>query len=426
MSSLLAIIFGLSLLLTFLGGAKSTFFLLIAMAMNPIANQIGIFSSPKNALAGLIFIHLIFPFLVFKNLHKIFFDHFGIWFGIFCFYSTIALLVQRNYYPISTISGIKTLVLFLGTYLWSRGLAINIETNFLSLTDRKFLKVVRVASVTIMLFGLFFKELYFVEGRLRLGGGFDAAAVLGLFLVILSLHSKEVDFHRTFFDFCLGLSLIFYSGSRSGLIAFLIGILWFVLPKVSKSSQRNKKLMSIGIISSGGLLLILGKIDLNVRSLEFLKLFENNGSTQIGTLGFRQQMSSHMVNSFMNSDLLTHLIGYGAGSGTWLGGQWLDVLLGDASSYTSGRVFHNGVIQVLVEQGILGLVIICISCFFSVIQNRTRKDANFRFGWLLLFCVVLLLTANPFSSSANLTILAFIPFLTRISSQKSVSERSLN
>jgi hypothetical protein len=424
MEILVVLFFGISLLLTFLGGVKSIFFLLIVMALNPISNQIGIFNSPNIALAGLIFIHLIYPFLIFKNLNVIFFDRCGLWFGIFLLHSVIALLVQKSNYPISTISGVKTLVLFLGTYLWIRGLATNIDTNFISLTDRTFLKVVRMASVTILITGQIFNEIYVVDGRLQMGGGFDSAAVLGLFLIILSLHSQKVHLLTTLFDFILGLSLIFYSGSRSGLIAVLIGIFWFILPKFSKFSQRKKQLMSLGLVSSGGIFALLGLVSFNARSFDFLKIFGGNESSQIGTLGFRQQMSSHMINSYLNSDLVTQLIGFGSGSGTWLGGQWLNILLGESSSYTSGRVFHNGMIQILVEQGILGIILFCISCYFCVTQNRVNKAINFRFGWLLLFSIILLLTGNPFSSSGTLTTLAFIPFLSRIRIQEFEKRKS--
>jgi hypothetical protein len=385
---------------------------LISLGINPIANQIGIFSNSGTLLLGNVFIHLIYPLLLWPKSILTLLKLPGIFYLILLLASFFSLLLPADGIFVSQTAGMKTILLMLGSWLWAQTLARMIGTRYGFLINLEFVKSCNLVSLIVFFFSLYFNEYYFADGRYQAAGGFNSPAILSGMIIIICLLVKEMKIGIRVALISVQFVILILTGSRSVLLATMVTI--FAIPLFLIISSRRKLLrmreVLLPVVLAGTTLLTIffASAIQNIRSFDFLSIFNSNSQVDLGTLGFRENMVNRMLGEYSSFGFKSKMFGIGAGGGTVLAMEWISSLRD--SSYTSARVFHNGFLQLLIENGIFGVSIFVLIAVALVHVNR-EAIGHMALVWVPFFSIALFLSSNPFSSSGLLVTLIYLPFL---------------
>lgn len=385
---------------------------LISLGINPVANQIGIFSNSQALLLGNIFIHLIYPILIWPKTILTLLKIPGLFYSVLLLSSFFSLLLPADGIFVAHTAGEKTILLMLGSWLWAQTLAQTIRAKYGFLLNFDFVKVCTLTSVVVLIFSLLFKSSYFSDGRYQAAGGFNSPAILSAMIIIISLLIGEIKFIVKIILILLQFLVIILTGSRSVLIATMLTT--FTIPIYLIFFGKGKLLQAKQILFP---LLLAGSILMtyffanrlqNIRALDFLSIFSSKSEVDLGTLGFRENMLNRMLAEYSSFGIKSKIFGIGAGGGTILAMGWISSLRD--SSYTSARVFHNGFLQLLIENGVFGVVIFVFIAGIVLYRNR-EAIGYISLVWVPFFAIALFFSSNPFSSSGLLVSLIYVPFL---------------
>lgn len=390
---------------------KRLTFILISLGINPIANQIGIFSSAGISMIGNIFMHLIYPIILNPKVLRTFLSRTGMLVLAIIFFSTLQLVFSLD--STSYTAGFKTNLLMLGSWLWAQSLSIEIFRNYGYLTNHILIKELFKVSILVLLISLFFRSLYFSEGRYQAAGGYASPAILSALIIILILICSEI---RTYFKVLLiviEFAILIATGSRGVLIALLITIALIAINNTLKAKKTGGPIGLRLIPNIFVLFSVVGYFFIDIltryRSFEFLNLLNSESEARIGTLGFRQDLFARMIDEYQNFTMTEKLFGLGAGSGTSLAMNYIASLRD--SNYTSGRVFHNGFLQLLIEAGMIGILLFLILTLAVFDYRKKWNFTGFGYIWTIFYLIALFFTSNPFATSGLLASLAYIVFL---------------
>ena len=116
-----------------------------------------------------------------------------------------------------------------------------------------------------------------------------------------------------------------------------------------------------------------------------------------------------MIDEYENFTLNEKLFGLGAGSGTSLAMNYISSLRD--SNYTSGRVFHNGFLQLLIEAGLIGVILFLVLTLTVFHYRKITYISGFGYIWTVFYLIALFFTSNPFATSGLLAGLIYTVFL---------------
>jgi hypothetical protein len=385
---------------------------LISLGINPVANQIGIFSGSRTLLLGNIFIHLIYPIILWPKSVFTLLKIPGIFYSVLLLGSFFSLLLPADGIFVSQTAGEKTILLMLGSWLWAQTLAQLIGTRYGFLINIEFVKSCNTISLIVFFFSLLLNEYYFADGRYQAAGGFNSPAILSGMIIIFCLLVKEMKIGIRMASISIQFVILILTGSRSVLLATMATV--FLIPPFLIFSNQRKLLQMrevlLPLVLAGATLMTIffaSKIQ-NIRSLDFLSVFNSNSQVDLGTLGFRENMLNRMLSEYSSFGFKSKMFGIGAGGGTALAMGWISSLRD--SSYTSARVFHNGFLQLLIENGIFGISIFLLVAVIVVYVNR-EAIGHMVLVWVPFFAIALFFSSNPFSSSGLLVSMIYLPFL---------------
>jgi hypothetical protein len=386
-------------------------FILISIGINPIANQFGIFSSARISMVGNIFMHLIYPIVLNPKALRTLLSRTGLLVLAIIFSSTLQLAFSVD--SISYTAGFKTILLMLGSWLWAQSLSIEIIRNYGYLTNRFLIKELFIVSILVLIVSLFFRNLYFSDGRYQASGGFTSPAILSALIIILILMCSEIRTYLRIAVIAFEIAILITTGSRGVLIALLITIALISISNALKAKKIGEPLALRLIPNIFVLFSVVGFFFIDYltryRSFEFLDLLNSDSEARIGTLGFRQNLFARMIGEYENFTLNEKLIGLGAGSGTSLAMNYISSLRD--SNYTSGRVFHNGFLQLLIEAGLIGVILFLILTLTVFHYRKITYISGFGYIWTVFYLIALFFTSNPFATSALLAGLIYTVFL---------------
>ena len=392
---------------------KRLTFILISIGINPIANQIGIFASANNVMIGNIFIHLIYPIILNPKILRTFLSRTGILVLAIIFFSSLQLAFSVDSTSISYTAGFKTILLMLGSWLWAHSLSVEIVKGYGYLTNRRLITDLFFVSIFVLAISLLFKSFYFSDGRYQAAGGYTSPAILSALVIILLLICSEIRTGIRIILIIIQSLILIATGSRGVLIALIVIIALISMYNVLKAKSTGAP---IGLTLIPNLLILFFTVGYfyidtltKYRSFEFLTLLNSDSASSIGTLGFRQNMFERMIGEFQNFTLTEKLLGLGAGSGTALAMNFISNLR-DAN-YTSGRVFHNGFLQLLIETGLVGIFFFIILMLSTYYYRKSNGISGFGYIWILFYLISLFFTSNPFATSGLLASLIYVTFL---------------
>ena len=387
-------------------------FILISLGINPIANQFGIFSSARISMVGNIFMHLIYPIILNPKALRTLLSRTGLLVLTIIFFSTLQLAFSVDSNSNSYTAGFKTILLMLGSWFWAQSLSIEIIRNYGYLTNRFLIKELFIVSILVLIVSLFFRNLYFLEGRYQAAGGFTSPAILSALIIILILMCSEIRTYLRIAVIAFEIAILISTGSRGVLIALLVSIVLISMNNALKAKKVGDPIGLRLIPNIFVLISVIGFFFIDIltryRSFEFLNLLNSDSEERIGTLGFRQDLFARMIDEYQNFSLIEKLFGLGAGSGTSLAMNYISSLRD--SNYTSSRVFHNGFLQLLIEAGFIGVILFL---FFALAVFHYRKSTHisgFGYIWTIFYLIALFFTSNPFATSGLLAGLIYTVF----------------
>ena len=221
--------------------------------------------------------------------------------------------------------------------------------------------------------------------------GFGALTALNLFLC--NKNGSGIKWPALACMFVI-LAGIISTGSRGGLISFLVGAVYLILAQAKMSAQvRNT------IIIVAGLVLIFYWLIIDLNILQNETIVSRYRDAEISSIDGRIEIWEQYL------DLLVHrpmgfLCGYGYGCDTvahaaYMGRNWL-------------RVSHNDLISILCQAGIPGVLLTC--SFIRHIWRRSRQDHNYLGCACILLAIVSSMGINFFKTYGwwNAMILAYI------------------
>lgn len=168
------------------------------------------------------------------------------------------------------------------------------------------------------------------------------------------------------------------SGSRTALIcAATMLVVWCCLNLFSKSVSKSLlALATLGGLLLGSAFVVAFPSSLGTgRSTEAVVLFLSGDSdlTQIGTFDFRTNVAASAIDTLSSGGVLRTFVGhgYGAAAGAVLrAGSRATV-----SSVDPNRALHNEYLQVLLESGILGLILL-FGALIALIVSTAKHGVN--------------------------------------------------
>lgn len=391
-------------------GGRLTF-ILISIGINPIANQFGIFSSARISMVGNIFMHLIYPIVLNPKALRTLLSRTGLLVLAIIFLSTLQLVLSVD--SISYTAGFKTILLILGSWLWAQSLSIEIIRNYGYLTNRFLIKELFIVSILVLIVSLFFRNLYFSDGRYQASGGFTSPAILSALIIILILMCSEIRTYLRIAVIAFEIAILITTGSRGVLIALLITIALISIRNALKAKKIGEPFALRLIPNIFVLFSVVGFFFIDYltryRSFEFLDLLNSDSAARIGTLGFRQDLFARLIYEYGNFTLNEKLFGLGAGSGTALAMNYISSLRD--LNYTSGRVFHNGFLQLLIESGLIGVILFLVLTLTVFHYRKITYISGFGYIWTVFYLIALFFTSNPFATSGLLAGLIYTVFL---------------
>lgn len=388
------------------------FLTLLALGLNPIANQIGPFSNSSFLLAGNLFMHVIFPMALAPRVILGLLKWPSYLYIAIIISSLFSLLLPSEGLVLSNTSGIKTLILMLGSLLWAQALAEMVLEQYGFLLNVRFLLTCTLASIVILTISFIFSENYFADGRYQAAGGFNSPATLSAVIILLTLMNTELKILKKFGYIVLESIILALTGSRSVMIAILVSVftipMYFALSKKNEMKKFTTAMLPVALLAFAVIIYQSSKYIQNLRSLEFLSLTNSASKSGIGTLGFRENMLSRMLAEYSQFSVKSTVFGIGAGGGTVLAMNWISSLR-DAD-YSSGRVFHNGLLQLLIENGIFGVSVFLIFVIVILVSNPVELKIRI-IVWIPFFSIALFFSGNPFATSGLLAGIIYLPFL---------------
>lgn len=155
--------------------------------------------------------------------------------------------------------------------------------------------------------------------------------------------------------------IVFMTGSRGGVIGIIVGVVsYYILNMILNKKSLNyifkMTFYFIGII-------IIISIIINNLPIELQSRYSINAVIENHGTG-RFDLWQTSIKMYLNSDIIKQILGYGAGV----------VRLISVGGYTLWNVVHNFWIEVLLELGIVGIIIIGL-CYISFVKIAfIKKD----------------------------------------------------
>lgn len=390
---------------------KKIFLLILALGLNPLANQLGIFGNPKWSIVGNIGMHIIFPVLIRPKILLSFTKIPGLIFLSILLLSMLSLLYSSEAILPSHFAGFKTLLLMLGSWLWANSIVELVREEYQCLINERLVSTLFWASVTLFAVCTLFSRYYFIDGRYQAAGGFNSPAILsGIIIIITFLNADIAIFKKALICF-VELVILLSTGSRSVLIATVfVCVMSQVVLRVEAKKFWIKGAQaifpSLALIISAVVVVNSERV-LNYRAFDFFTSLRGTQQGNLGTLGFRENMLTNMLGEYSSFSLKAKAFGLGPGGGTTLAMHWIDSLRD--INYSSARVFHNGLLQLLIENGIVG-----VGLFFLLVLRILYIRGSEKFYlialWIPFYSIGLFFSANPFATSGLLSTFAYIPF----------------
>jgi hypothetical protein len=374
--------------------------IIVALTLNPVIMRVGIFENSNVALFGNTVLHLIVPILlllrfkgqIFPAQNKIMLSY--LFFAFFVlFFSDVALN-----------TGLKALLLIAGTVLWISAIRAVLEQT--TSIYRNLKNSLFIAIICGLALGWTSPDLYIQEGRLGISGGYNSLAMAGALLILLNVTGRSRFSWRAFAELILGLTTILATGSRSVALGLVIALFVYILiPHGRNNSRLNKRKIVIG--GATGLFAVLSQNFAGLRGIDVVSLISDGAISRVGTVQFREITNELMLNVFSSASFSSQIFGLGTGSGTAIAQNWISGLGDD---YTSARVFHNVMLQALIETGVIGLIFVATYLIVLVGRPKNYSSSTLFWTWLPLLGFQVF-TSNPLSVSSSLGLVVFIPFL---------------
>jgi hypothetical protein len=378
-------------------------FILLSLVLNPIGLGIGIFqSSWVSNFANLLY-YIFLPMLLNRQFFSGKSPHFlKNKLRFFLFLLVLPTILSMSLFGLEM--SIKTLILFIGTWKWAV-LVSNFaqDPSFAFHSGATYWTFIRAGSVALLL-ASFLPEYYVFDNRLILSGGFSATSTLSLCLIYLSYFAKKVSMIQVAIGLFLGITLLIKSGSVAGTFAVIFFILLIPFLGGSKMSFQQvgpgKFFLTYFILPISAYFLV-SETSLNAtRNYNIVSLFSSDASGTLGTVEWRKSMWSYMWNYFQNSNLINQIFGNGLGSGT----EIARLSYGNIpSEYTSSRIFHNGLLQLLIENGVLGLFFFMF-LFFGILWKIPKQNYLSFLIWIIAYTLILV-SGNPFAIGGTVSVL---------------------
>lgn len=303
------------------------------------------FRPDYNIVSNMIFL-LIFFHALGKQIKekKIYIDYFYLIFLLFIVYSYITIFWTPTFNASVVMSNTLTLLFIL---------SFSVYQGFINQLDgvKKILKSLYFAGMIMSIYTIFsYSPSVFIESIFsgnRLGSEISQANILGMYAAYTSVLSVYLGLEKKSISITCGaiipILVILASGSRTGLLICLLGIILFLLLK--NGIEKIYKGIFFSIVLTFILFSMLNFPILKPITSRFenlLNLFGNDSYVDSST-SIRLFMINYGLELFQNKPIL----GYGADSS-----QYLLSLVSNFNSY-----LHNNYVELLVNYGFLGFSI---------------------------------------------------------------------
>ena len=174
--------------------------------------------------------------------------------------------------------------------------------------------------------------------------------------------------------FLLAMFLIITSYKRGPMLIFLVCMMYYFFNSKKKSGKKNGTTLLVIAAFSIGYVFI---VDI-FRESDVLQ--NRLAITLSGSSSGRDSILSMMFSAFLNSNLLQMLFGHGA--------------YGTIS--LTGKLAHNDWVQILIDQGVVGVIIFGVFCWNLIRQGKIYND-NFNLKLSYGMFLIIFLMSSFFS-----------------------------
>jgi hypothetical protein len=211
-----------------------------------------------------------------------------------------------------------------------------------------------------------------------LSRGLGLGFISGLFLLKPELSKiKKIMIFMIIFLFFIYMIL---TGSKGPIIALLISLIFYFLFNPYKKKIINNKYVLLVFIMLGFLMVKYLRLILSAFDFTFI---ENR--TKGGSFSSRLELYEILLNDFYNSGVFNLLFGKGTGNYGFL-----------FSGMDQAEYPHNMILEVLYENGIIGLIILLTIIFVLLISFFKKKIIK---GKMYLFVICIYFLINSFMTA---------------------------
>ena len=255
----------------------------------------------------------------------------------------------------------------------------------------------RFTAIIVLLFGTF------VYGRLVLRGVinedpnylcayFSFGTIFALQKIINK--SKRIDILTGIFEVLLYLSIIFFTGSRGGLIAISASIAFYFIAILGSKSKKKV----VGIVIAFMSVILFCNVIIDYLPTELSARFSINDVVSSGGSG-RTELWEQGIDVFSRSTFLRRMVGNGTATTMYIFSYY---------QYSRVNVVHNMFLEVLLELGVLGLILYAIS-ILKFVKESFRFYDKYTFAVFICMIVMSLSTSiYTFKPYINIMLFAII------------------
>lgn len=268
----------------------------------------------------------------------------------------------------------------------------------------------RITAIITLIFSSYVEGRLYLSGRIAEDPNYLCAYFLfGIVYVIECLLYKKNTLPKVFayiIELLLYLYIILYTGSRGGLLSIATAAVIIFLFNKQKKASIKKILLIVAVYSA--ILLVITFIPESVAMrFSLTAIAESNGTG-------RFEIWKHAIDVFEESNVLRQLIGYGTAT-------IRNVFM--VFGYP-GKVAHNIFIEVLLENGLLGLIIYTFVILRYIITAFKIKD--FFAVAIMVGIAVLSLSTSLYAFKPYWNIMIYIGCLYRCQTDKNVTPQLLD
>lgn len=222
--------------------------------------------------------------------------------------------------------------------------------------------------------------------------GFDARATIsigeieqdpnylcGYMLFAFSYYFRRLLLKKKMKDIIISLlfiTVVILTGSRGGLLAFIVCVVTNIFLLKSEKETRFKtvviSLFVIGVLSYIVVVIVVPMIDASI-----VERYSINYLIEKGTTG-RVEIWKYLFEKYADSDLFTKIFGSGYNT---------TILVNDMSGYHNGKVAHNLYIDNLISLGVIGLIS-QLGIQLSAIKISIKNGMYYYFSVLFPFVIM--------------------------------------